>query len=127
MRFLKTLLSKPYFVPALAILAALAALLLGYRATHTPAPSPMEVLRQDTLETSYDPAYWTALARERPELYQSALLYCVAHPGTPNCDALRRQAFTTSLEHSAAAPKPPLEPAAVPAQPTPIVPATRPR
>ena len=128
MSFLKSLLSKPYFVPALAILAAAAALLLaGYQATHTHPPSPMELLHQDTLDSSYDPRYWTALAREQPELYQTSLLYCIAHPARPNCDALRRQAFTTSLEHSAAGAPPPLEPAAGPAPPTPNAPAARPR
>ena len=127
MSFLKTFLSKPYFLPAMAILAALAALLAGYRAAHTRPPSPAEILHQDTLDTTYDPAYWTALAREQPDLYQRALLYCVAHPLRPNCDALRRQAFTTSLEHSAAAASPPLKPAAAPAEPTPMAPAARPR
>ncbi|MBW8879041.1 MAG: hypothetical protein JF614_29215 [Acidobacteria bacterium] len=128
MSFLKTLLSKPHFVPALAILAAVAALLLvGYQATHTRPPSPIEILHQDTLDKTYDPRYWTALAREQPELYQTSLLYCIAHKARPNCDALRRQAFTTSLEHSATAAPPPLEPAAVPAQPTPKTPAARPR
>jgi hypothetical protein len=122
--FLKALLSKPYFVPAFAVLAALCALAAGYRATHHGPPSPLEVLRQDSLDSSYDPGYWTALAREQPDLYQPALLYCIGHPARPNCDALRRQAFTTSLERSAVHP-PPLEPAAVPAQATPL--AARPR
>jgi hypothetical protein len=122
--FLKTLLSKPYFVPGLAALAALCAVAAGYRITHDRPPTPMEIVRQDSLDSSYDPGYWTALAREQPDFYQPALLYCIGHPARPNCDALRRQAFSTSLEHSAVQP-PPLEPAAVPAQATPL--AARPR
>ncbi|HEX4965523.1 MAG TPA: hypothetical protein VF173_32230 [Thermoanaerobaculia bacterium] len=106
MRFFKTLLSQPYSVPALAALAALAALIVGYQTSHHRPPSPLEILRQDTLDTSYKPGYWTAVAREQPDLYQSALLYCVAHSLRPNCDALRQQAFTTSLERSAIAATP---------------------
>jgi len=126
MRLLKALLAKPYFAPAVAILAALVALLAGYRATHAGPPSPLEILRENTLESSYDPGYWTALAREQPDLYQPALLYCLAHKTKPNCDALRRQAFTTSLERSATAAPPPLQPAAVPAAPPTLI-STRPR
>jgi hypothetical protein len=114
----KTLLSRPYSVPILAALAALCALGLGYQITHHHALSPLEILREDSLDTGFDPGYWTALARDQPDLYQPALLYCIGHPAKPNCEALRRQAFTTSLEHSAVHP-PPLEPAAVPAQATP--------
>jgi len=114
----KTFLSKPYFVPVLATLAALCALGLGYQITHRHALSPLEILREESLDTGFDPGYWTALGRDQPDLYQPALLYCIGHPSKPNCEALRRQAFTTSLEHSAVHP-PPLEPAAVPAQATP--------
>ena len=114
--FLKTLLSKPYFVLVAAALAALCAVTFGYRITHDRPPTPLEILRQDSLDSSYDPGYWTALSREQPDLYQPALLYCIGHPARPNCDALRRQAFSTSLERSAVRP-PPLEPAAVPATP----------
>jgi hypothetical protein len=115
---LKTLLSKPYFVPVFATLAALGALAVGYQITHRHALSPLEILREESLDTGFDPGYWTALARDQPDLYQPALLYCIGHPAKPNCEALRRQAFTTSLEHSAFHP-PPLEPAAVPARATP--------
>jgi hypothetical protein len=126
---LKALLSKPSFMPALALVALLAALLIGYRATQGRPPSPLEILRQDTLDSSYDTGYWTELAREKPELYQPALLYCVAHQARPNCQALRRQAFTSSLERSATAPPPPLQPAVVPSaiQATPMAPNPRPR
>jgi hypothetical protein len=124
LNFLKMLLSKPYFVPVVAALAALCAVTFGYRITHDRPPTPMEILRQGSLDSSYDPGYWTALAREQPDLYQPALLYCIGHPARPNCDALRRQAFTTSLERSAVQP-PPLEPAAVPAQTSPL--AARPK
>jgi hypothetical protein len=124
LNFLKTLLAKPYFVPGLVALAALSALAAGHRITHRVPPSPLEILREDSLDTGYDPGYWTALAREQPDLYQPALLYCIGHPARPNCDALRRQAFSTSLERSAVHP-PALQSAVVPAQPA--LPAERPR
>jgi hypothetical protein len=125
LNLIKALLSKPYFTPALVFLAASASLLIGFRMTHHRPLSPLAVLHQDTLDVSYDPGYWAALAREQPDLYQGALLYCIGHQARPNCDALRRQAFTTSLEHSASATPPPLEPAAVPLEPTPVAPRPR--